>query len=182
MESVNLKKNWDAELVSVQNDVIKVRYFFQSCVREAVAADLKLSHVSVERREESLEVFESGALLTVGRQDVDQLAAKVVQQPRVGNVLRYEPEIKQFWIYENTKNNTLVHFKYFNTFSDDLLILFTISNLLKDVRCRSTTVISFVILFYDMSIITDSILLHHSFTDWNLLLKIKEWQNFLLPT
>jgi hypothetical protein len=120
--------------------------------------------VAVERREESLEVLESGTLLTVGRQDVDQLAAEVVQQPRVGNVLRYEPEIKQFRIYENTKNNTLVHFKYFYTFSDDLLILFTISNLLKDVRCRSTTVISFVFLFYDMIIITNSILLHHSFT------------------
>ncbi len=136
MQSVNLKKNWDVELVSVQNDIIKVRYFFQSCVREAVAADLKLSHVAVERREESLEVLKSGALLTVSRQDVDQLAAKVVQQPRVRNVFRYEPEIEQFRIYVRK-----YWVQHFNTlFSDELLVLNSNSNLHKDVRRRSITV------------------------------------------
>ena len=68
-----------------------LRYLLQGGVGEPVAADLELAHVLVQGREQGLEVFQTGALLTVSGQDIDELTAEVVEQPRVGYVLRHEP-------------------------------------------------------------------------------------------
>ena len=66
-------------------------YLLQGCVGESVAADLELAHVLVQGREQVLEVFQSGSFLAVGGQDVDELAAEVVEQSRVRDVLGHEP-------------------------------------------------------------------------------------------
>ena len=48
----------------------------------------------VQGREQVLEVFESGSFLAVGGQDVDELAAEVVEQSRVRDVLGHEPGVR----------------------------------------------------------------------------------------
>ena len=47
----------------------------------------------VQGREQVLEVFQSGSFLAVGGQDVDELAAEVVEQSRVRDVLGHEPGV-----------------------------------------------------------------------------------------
>ena len=60
-------------------------HLFQSGVREAVALDLELGHVAVEDGEELLELLDDGGV--VGGEDVDDLGADLLEQPRVGHVL-----------------------------------------------------------------------------------------------
>ena len=60
-------------------------HLFEGGVREAVALDPELGHVSVEDGEELLELLDDGGV--VGGEDVDHLGADLLQQPRVRNVL-----------------------------------------------------------------------------------------------
>ena len=62
-----------------------VGHLLKSGVRQPVALDLELGHVSVEDGEELLELLDDGGV--VGGEDVDDLGADLLQQPRVRNVL-----------------------------------------------------------------------------------------------
>ena len=60
-------------------------HLFECGVGEAVALDLELGHVAVEDGEELLELLDDGGV--VGGEDVDDLGADLLQQPRVRHVL-----------------------------------------------------------------------------------------------
>ena len=62
-----------------------MHHLFEGGVGEAVALDLELGHVSVEDGEELLELLDDGGV--VGGEDVDDLGADLLEQPRVWNVL-----------------------------------------------------------------------------------------------
>ena len=62
-----------------------MHHLFEGGVREAVALYLELGHVSVEDGEELLELLDDGGV--VGGEDVDDLGADLLEQPRVWNVL-----------------------------------------------------------------------------------------------
>ncbi len=66
-------------------------YLFKCCIWKSITADLKFSHVTIKSSEKGLKVFQTRATLPVGRQDVNKLAAKVIQKSSIWYVFCYEP-------------------------------------------------------------------------------------------